>query len=224
MGKKTNNTIPARAVAAVRAAAADGLAQEEEKVASSQLMDMGNVNQAGTMGTLDLIGVGYSENCCDSEKTCSVPTVDRGPLREDLAKTMEVAALVGGFALGNMSTLQDDEFVTLAIYVLSALAVHMCTCSCLMSAFLFHMVNGLHEDHIHEWSHKNKWLFRIPSGKFTVGCVFYLSSVILLAYRDLALHSFPRYLITTVGAMTVSTVFMSYWYIIVRGPTVHFFQ
>ena len=46
-----------------------------------------------------------------------------------------------GFALGNMSS----EHGTL-IYVLAAIAVHACTCSCLTSAFIYRTINAMHDD------------------------------------------------------------------------------
>merc|ERR1712216_320580 len=125
-----------------------------------------------------------------------------------------MAALVGGFALGNLQGGKvADEFSSLAIYMCNVVACHACTCSCLCSAFLYQKANGLNEDDVTAWALKNKWLLKVPMSKFAGGCVFYLISVVLLSFRDLEVSPVARYLALGIGSMSVMMVFATAMFI-----------
>jgi len=136
-----------------------------------------------------------------------------------------MAALLGGFALGNLQGGKvADEFLDLAIYMCNVIAVHACTCSCLMSAFLYQKANGLPEADVTAWALKNKWMLTIPMHKFAGGCVCYLISVVLLSFRDLEGNLAARYMAMVVGIMSVMMVFATAIYINTTSRPNNFFK
>jgi hypothetical protein len=62
--------------------------------------------------------------------------VDRERVCCDVLNTAVMAALVGGFALGNLS-LSGPDTIDKWIYLLTCFAVHACTCSAVTSAVLY---------------------------------------------------------------------------------------
>lgn len=60
----------------------------------------------------------------------------RDRILNDVMNTVVAAALIGGFALGNISGVSTvgEKTIDKIIYMLSFVAVHACTCSCLTSA------------------------------------------------------------------------------------------
>jgi len=153
--------------------------------------------------------------------------IDRDRLVNEITNTATMGALIGGFALGNLTELGPsltDSFNDIFIYLMSVIAVHACTCACLMSAFLYQKANGLHDDDIGQWAKDNEFLLTIPMAKFTGGCVCYLLSVVFLSYRDLAVSDIARLMGTAIGGMSVMMVFMTYGYINYTTKPVNFFK
>ena len=145
-----------------------------------------------------------------------IPTavvVDRERLCCDILNTSVMGALVGGFALGNLQAPASPMMIEKVIYFMSCFAVHACTCSCLTSALLYHVVVRMHDDLIEEWARTHKMLLAMPLMKFVMGCIPYLGSVILMSWRDLegddVEASVFRIACLVVGVMSMSTVLMT---------------
>ena len=100
-----------------------------------------------------------------------VPEVSRERVCNDLVNTSVTAALVGGFAFTNLqsSGTVSPDGLAVAIYLMSVIAIHCCTCSCLMGVLLYQKANGLHDKDVTSWTKQNKLLLSIPMMKFTVG-------------------------------------------------------
>jgi hypothetical protein len=82
-----------------------------------------------------------------------VATIDRERLTNDMMNTSVMATLIGGFALNSLTppTSEIDQ----AIYALSYVAVHACTCSALTSAFIFRVVNKMEVRRVQHWHMRN---------------------------------------------------------------------
>merc|ERR1712070_588255 len=151
--------------------------------------------------------------------------LDRIRLCSDISNIATVAALVGGFALGNLSGGKvGDDFGDVMVYMCNVVAVHACTCSCLMSAMLYCKANGLPEEGVTMWAQENGWLLGMPFMKLGMGCVFYLVSVIFLSFRDLESHGWARYAALIIGVMSVVSVFMTAGYIFTSKRQNSFFK
>ena len=111
--------------------------------------------------------------------------IDRERLCCDILNTAVMGALVGGFALSNMTSSGDGNTLDNLIYLFSCLSVHACTCSCLTSALLYRTAVRMRDDAVAAWAAAHKLLLMLPLAKFGMGCVSYLLSVILLSFRDL---------------------------------------
>ena len=132
---------------------------------------------------------------------------------------------MAGFALGNLQSGKvDPAFMDVAVYMMSCIAVHACTCSCLMSAFLYQKCNGLSEEQLSHWARSNEFLLSMPFLKFVMGCVCYLVSVVCLSFRDLAETPSAMYVAGGIGVMSVSSVFVTATYIHCRSPRSNFFE
>jgi len=135
---------------------------------------------------------------------------DRERLCNDMMNTSVMAALVGGFSLGNLQPLgkEDPPGIDVAIYMLNVVAVHSCTCSCLMSALLYGVMNRLRDEKVEQWAASMPWklLLQMPLPKFGMGCVCYLVSVLLLSFRDLEGAGVWRWLALAIGVMSVTSV------------------
>mmetsp|Transcript_133052 Transcript_133052/g.413708 ORF Transcript_133052/g.413708 Transcript_133052/m.413708 type:complete len:193 (+) Transcript_133052:25-603(+) len=139
---------------------------------------------------------------------------DRERLCNDQTNTSVMAALIGGFAYSNLQELQagihreDPDSIDVGIYLFNVIAVHLCTCSCLMSAFLYMVINRLKDESVEEWGQSWPWrlLLPFPMAKFAMGCVFYLVSVLLISFRDLEFTGAWRYVALVIGLGSVLTV------------------
>jgi len=135
---------------------------------------------------------------------------DRERLLNDVVNTGVMAALVGGFALGNMQdSYVDGTTLGLLIYVCSVFSVHACTCSALTSALLYRKLNGMDEEAAAAWAAKRGFVLHMPMSKFGMGCVVYLTSVLLLSFRALESNLAARCIALGIGIMSMSTVFMT---------------
>ena len=131
--------------------------------------------------------------------------VDRERLCCDILNTAVMAALVGGFALSNM-TLLGDSTLDYLTYTLACFAVHACTCSCLTSALLYRVGIRMKDELVPQWAAEHKMLLFLPLSKFGMGCWAYLLSVIFRSFRDLAESSVFQYTCLIIGGMSMSTV------------------
>jgi len=147
----------------------------------------------------------------EDQSNMAVVPMDRERLMSDLMNTCVIAALIGGFALGNLSPPAEDEdpnSISNYIYILSYITVHACTCSALTSAFIYAAVNKMGDRYLCDWAKKQKLLLCLPMVKFVSGCMCYMVSVILTAWRDLRNNTLGRSFTTVVGAMSVCSVWM----------------
>ena len=136
---------------------------------------------------------------------------ERDKLLNDVMNTGIAAALVGGFALGNIqeSDRVSENWMDIALYMLSFVAVHACTCSCLTSAMFYRVANMLRSDEVLPWMKSKAILLKLPWYKFAMGCASYILAVIVLAFRALENLPFWRYAALVIGIMSMSTVVAS---------------
>jgi len=141
--------------------------------------------------------------------------------RDDQMNTGVIAALIGGFALTNsweMGVEVEDydpnvkrriEPRTLSViaYVLAICAVHACTCSALVSAFLYRNLTRMKspQDAV-QWVHRHPILIETPFYKFLMGVLLYLASVILVAWETLEFNTTCRIFTVVVGIVGCTTV------------------
>mmetsp|Transcript_42456 Transcript_42456/g.131489 ORF Transcript_42456/g.131489 Transcript_42456/m.131489 type:complete len:214 (-) Transcript_42456:120-761(-) len=139
---------------------------------------------------------------------------ERERVLNDVVNTGVMAALVGGFALGNMrDDLIDGSALGVWIYSLAVFAVHACTCSALTSAMLYRLANRMDDEAAVAWAADRVWLLRLPLAKFGVGCLGYLLSVLLLAFRALEPHAAACFLSLAAGVMGACTVLTTAGYL-----------
>jgi len=135
---------------------------------------------------------------------------DAGSVREqvmnDMMNTSVMGALIGGFALGNLTAhnLSTEADLDNVIYMLNVVAIHASTCSSLTSAFVYRHVNYLSEGEAAEWCVTWSFLTKLPIGKFAMGCISYMTSVLLITYRGLV--GLVQIFAVVVGLMSIASV------------------
>ena len=108
------------------------------------------------------------------------------PLGVLAVNTGVLGAPIGGFAFGNLSPPESEGGAAFWRYICAFAAVHMCTCAAIWSALLYRCVNNLRSQaEVAKFTARNRLLLGAPLAKFSMGLVFYLLSVILLAWDDL---------------------------------------
>ena len=118
-----------------------------------------------------------------------------------------MAALIGGFALSSLGRNFDfDNSLDLYIYMCLIMSIHLCTCSCLTSALLYRSANFQEEDQVPIWAKNHKILLSFPIGKFVVGVISYICSVLLTAWKDLEPVASFRALALAIGVGSVSMI------------------
>ena len=90
--------------------------------------------------------------------------------------------------------------------MLSFIAVHANTCSCLTSAMLYRKANSLPDDDVRVWAQANQRLLKLPWMKFVMGTACYIISVIFITLRTLEPMPGVRYTALAIGIMSMSTV------------------
>ncbi len=105
-------------------------------------------------------------------------------------------------------------------YVLSAVAVHGCTCSCLTSAFIYRTLNCMHDDEAAPWASRHRWLLMMPFAKFVFGCACYLLTVIVLSYETLEGidGGTAQIVCLVVGIMSMSSVLVCHVLLVRDSP------
>ena len=119
-----------------------------------------------------------------------------------------------GFALSNLQTIGADDVgehdaLNTITYLLSFVAVHASTCSCLTSAMLYRKANSLTDDDVPVWAQANQLVLKLPWMKFFVGCSCYIISVIFQSLRTLEAIPGVRYTALAIGIMSMSTVVLT---------------
>lgn len=128
--------------------------------------------------------------------------------RDDQMNTGVIAALIGGFALTNSwemgvevedydpNVIIEPRTLSVIAYVLAICAVHACTCSALVSAFLYRNLTRMKSpQNAVQWVHRHPILIETPfykAGNF-ISCtilsqlriVFYLGLFIFESYRHM---------------------------------------
>jgi len=118
-----------------------------------------------------------------------------------------MAALVGGFALGNLQKPSDfSDGIAVGIYLLAFMAVHACTCSAVTSAFVYRTVNQMEDQHVESWAKKHSLMLALPMMKFVMGTIAYMASVILISWRDLGEAPMWQMVTLGVGVMSMGSV------------------
>eukprot|EP00535_Pseudo-nitzschia_heimii_P005268 CAMPEP_0197178816 /NCGR_PEP_ID=MMETSP1423-20130617/3978_1 /TAXON_ID=476441 /ORGANISM="Pseudo-nitzschia heimii, Strain UNC1101" /LENGTH=221 /DNA_ID=CAMNT_0042628629 /DNA_START=36 /DNA_END=701 /DNA_ORIENTATION=+ len=133
-------------------------------------------------------------------------------MREEQTNTGVIAALLGGFALTNAWELElheqtDPKTIDVAAYCMSIIAVHCCTCSALISAFLYRTMT-LQPDHRRgvAWVEHHAKLAAIPWIKFLFGTMCYVTNVLLVAWSTLEDNLAPRIIMLFGGMMSITLV------------------
>mmetsp|Transcript_100636 Transcript_100636/g.288371 ORF Transcript_100636/g.288371 Transcript_100636/m.288371 type:complete len:138 (-) Transcript_100636:217-630(-) len=86
------------------------------------------------------------------------------------------------------------------------MSVHACTCSALTSAFLLREINHKTEEAAGAWASRHPLLIQMPFLKFGMGCLSYLTSVILMTYENLRHRPGAQWISVVIGLMSTSTV------------------
>ena len=76
----------------------------------------------------------------------------------------------------------SNTFIDVAIYMCNVVAVHACTCSCLMSAFLYQKANGLGPEVVSRWASDCKIMLKVPVVKFSFGCFPRMVNTTIMVY------------------------------------------
>jgi len=128
-------------------------------------------------------------------------------LMSDAVNTGVSAAIIGGFALGNIQTAQDVQGVhEITVYILSFIATHACTCACLTSAMMYRAANKLDDQTAPEFMEKHAFMLKLPWMKFVMGTASYIASVIALSWQALYLEPLWQDIALLIGLMSMSTV------------------
>ena len=136
--------------------------------------------------------------------------------RDDQTNTGVIAALLGGFALTNSWEMEvaqgggsEISKIDIAAYSLAITSVHLCTCSALVSAFLYRSLTqqttcqkGV------EWMERQTVIRKCPWYKFLIGTLCYVMSVGLVAWKTLDISILAR--IITLAAAATSSSFLMY--------------
>ena len=101
----------------------------------------------------------------------------------------------------------------MGIYLLSFMACHMSTCAALASVLLFRAINGMHPEDATAWVDKWGWFLKVPVVKAVMGMACYLSSVMLISWRDLVNNDTIKAVAFTIGIMTISSIVMTVGFI-----------
>jgi hypothetical protein len=149
--------------------------------------------------------------------------MDRERLCNDILNTGVMGALIGGFALSNLQMDFDTNNThDIVIYLASFIGVHACTCSCITSALLYRVANRLSDNAAEAWAADNSMLLLLPMGKFGMGCLSYLLSVIALSHRDLkgaGGGNAWRNVALLIGIMSMSITVMTFFLLRARRGT-----
>ena len=127
----------------------------------------------------------------------------------DITNTGVMAALIGGFALGNVQNGDfnvNESVVDTIDYLLLIFAVHSCTCSALTSAILYRVVNAKGDDAVPPWAARNHILLLAPMAKFGMGCSAYILSVLFSSFRTLHEVPIPQAIALFIGISSFATV------------------
>ncbi len=119
------------------------------------------------------------------KQNCKNP-MDFDRYRDDMLNTGVIASLLGGFALTNSWEMDNSgSLLDTSTYVLAIIAVHSCTCSVLSSAFLYRSLTKSDPQEAVRWMESHTTIRSLPFFKFVVGTVAYMTSVILVALKEL---------------------------------------
>eukprot|EP01052_Picozoa_sp_SAG31_P033686 SAG31_NODE_3840_length_3824_cov_3.657817_3_plen_165_part_00 len=161
---------------------------------------------------------GTFANAKHGTRTSFAAPVDRERLCNDSMNTGVMAALIGGFALGSLHEGKTDTTLSRITYLLSLVAVHACTCSCLCSAFVYFVANKLADESVQGWAAKHQILVRVPMLKFVMGCICYLTSVLLLSWHQLDNDKTSQLIALGIGGSSVLAVFVTVGLILADLP------
>lgn len=163
--------------------------------------------------TVDCEHDGYEDDSIEDDDDAIETKYEK--LRDDQMNTGVISALLGGFALTNsweMEVAQGDNTIYVAAYCLAILAVHACTCSALISAFLYRALTqqstcrkGV------EWMERHSVLQMVPWYKFLCGTLCYVISVCLVAWSTLEVSTAGRTITLLAGLIGCSFVLYTCW-------------
>jgi hypothetical protein len=140
--------------------------------------------------------------------------------RDDQLNTGVIAALLGGFSLTNSWEMEiSGSPIDTVTYVLAIVAVHSCTCSALTSAFLYRKLTRSDPDEATLWMEKHYIVAGLPHVKFVIGTLAYLSSVILVAFKELAEQHEARLLLLVIGLMGCTIAMGVLFFLSINSPT-----
>ena len=140
--------------------------------------------------------------------------------RDDQLNTGVIAALVGGFSLTNSWEMElGGPLIETATYVLAIIAVHSCTCSALVSAFLYRALTRSDPDEAVQWMEEHYIVASLPFIKFVLGTMAYLSSVILMSFKVLAHSSEAQLFAMAIGIAGCCVSMGTLCFLSLRPPT-----
>lgn len=106
--------------------------------------------------------------------------LDRDRLMNDFTNTGVMAALVGGFALGEFAEDRGDDLIAGIRTVLMFIAVHACTYAAICSALFYRAVNLLSDQGAEEWGRRHSTLAQFPILSFAMGGGCYIVGVVFV--------------------------------------------
>uniref|UniRef100_A0A7S1S420 Uncharacterized protein n=1 Tax=Alexandrium catenella TaxID=2925 RepID=A0A7S1S420_ALECA len=127
--------------------------------------------------------------------------MSRDQMLNDFTNTGVVAALIGGFALSDFSSIKDvSGTMSCARAVVMFLATHLCTASTISASLCYRAVNALDEGQAETWSVEMSSLRLMVFALFAMGGVLYVVGVVFVG---LSTHQALGWqvLFATVGAM-----------------------
>ena len=145
--------------------------------------------------------------------------IDYDKYREDQLNTGVISALISGFNLINSWELerQGNKIDTIT-YVSAISAVHACTCSALTSAFIYRALTLSDPGKAVLWMKKHNFSAKMPIIKFIGGTMFYLISVVLVAWKGLSDEFEAKVASFAIGAISASVAFGICVFITVDHP------
>lgn len=140
--------------------------------------------------------------------------------RDDQLNTGVISALIGGFSLTNSWELaRNGTMLDTVTYVLAIVAVHACTCSAITSAFLYRTLTCSDPEKAVLWMEKHSTLASFPHGKFVIGTLCYLASVVLVAWKELAEENEARIFTLAIGVTSCSAAIGTFFLLTIDPPS-----
>lgn len=137
--------------------------------------------------------------------------LDRDRLMNDFTNTGVMAALVGGFALGEFAEDRGDDLIAGIRTVLMFIAVHACTYAAICSALFYRAVNLLSDQGAEEWGRDTRHWHNSLSSLLQWVVVATSSESSSWGWRNLAAPHGKAYILALAGCAAWVLLFLLRW-------------